>query len=116
MSIRNAIAAFLAPPAQDGAQTDKRNEISSTFFGSKRFVLVIALVAFIYLTYSVLNIELIKVVANVAIFYIIGESLTNLATTIMNGLIKLHEVKTDVEYEKLAAQQTLQKPAAPAAP
>lgn len=107
MSLTSRIAAFFndsSKPSPEAAQTDPRNAISSSFFGSKRFVLVIALIAFIYLTYSILNLELLKIVSHVAMVYIICESLTKLAETIMNGLIKVHEVKTDVEYEKLASK------------
>lgn len=103
MSFGSAISEFFNPKVND-AQTDTRNEIKSTFFGSKRFVLVIAFVAFIFLTYQLLNIEIIRMLSYVAMTYIIGESLSHVATTIMNGLIKIHEVKTDVDHSKMALE------------
>jgi hypothetical protein len=113
MSLSSAIQAFFAKPSTEVAATDKRNEIASSFFGSKRFVLIIALVAFVYLTYSVLNLDLIKVVANVAIVYLICETVSNLALTISNAIIKLHEVKLDIEYSKLPLQGIAQGPVGP---
>jgi len=95
MSITNALNALFAKPQAEPPATDKRNEITSSFFGSKRFILIIALIAFVYLTYTVLNIELIKLVANVAIVYIICETVSHLALTVCNAIIKLHEVKAD---------------------
>ena len=112
MSLRSALSALVASKSDTDLQTDKRNELVSTFFGSKRFILVIALVAFVYLTYQLLNIEIIKLVANVAIVYIIGESLSNVATTVMNGMIKLAEIKTDVDHERMAHEKALRVSAA----
>lgn len=107
MSFAAAFQALFTKPAAELAATDKRNEIKNSFFGSKRFVLIIALVAFVYLTYSVLNLDLIKVVANVAIVYLICETVSNLAVTACNAIIKLHEVKLDIEYDKLPVQPTV---------
>ena len=111
MSLRSALSALVTPKSDADLQTDKRNELVSTFFGSKRFILIIAFIAFIYLTYQLLNIELIKIVANVAIIYVIGESLSNVATTIMNGLIKLAEIKTDVDHERMAHEKAARESA-----
>jgi hypothetical protein len=101
MSFSNAFKALFEKPAGELAATDKRNEVKNSFFGSKRFILIIALIAFIYLTYTVLNLDLIKVIANVAIVYIICETVSSLAITVGNIIIKLHEVKLDIEYNKL---------------
>ncbi|MFA6132552.1 MAG: hypothetical protein WC869_00895 [Phycisphaerae bacterium] len=100
-SMFHSIAGWFEKAPAEEAATDARNALKTTFFSSKRFVLIIALVAFIYLTYSVLNLEILKLVGNVAIVYIICETLSNLAVTIGNIVIKLHEVKLDIEYEKL---------------
>lgn len=113
MSVADAFQALFKKPAAELAATDKRNEIASSFFGSKRFVLIIALVAFVYLTYTVLNLDLIKVVANVAIVYIICETVSHLALTICNAIIKLHEVKLDIEYDKLPQCGIAQGPIGP---
>lgn len=87
MNISNALKALFESP------TNAKKELSTSFFGSKRFILIIALVAFVYLTYSVLNLELIKVVANVAIVYIICETVSNLAVTVGNVVLRVHETK-----------------------
>ena len=91
-------------PNAEAPQTDKRNELKSSFFGSKRFILMIAFAAFIFVTYELLNIEILKLVAEVAMVYLVCETLSNVATTVMNGLIKLHEIKTDVEHVRLAQE------------
>ena len=113
MSFADAFQALFKKPAAELAATDKRNEVKNSFFGSKRFILIIALIAFVYLTYSVLNLELIKLVANVAIVYIICETVSHLAVTIGNIIIKLHEVKLDIEYDKLPLQGIAQGPVGP---
>lgn len=101
MSIRSVLATILSPPTPDAAQTDKRNEVSTGFFSSKRFLLVIAFGVLVAL--NMLPAALFHDVTLVLMTYIIGESLTNAFTVAMNGWIKVHEVKTDIAYEQLAA-------------
>lgn len=99
MSIRTALANVFNPSTTEVAATDKRNEVTTSFFSSKRLLIVIAFGVLLVL--NLLPVALFHDIALVVIAYIVGESLTKSVTLFVNGWIKVHEVKTDIEYEKL---------------
>ncbi len=98
MSLRSAIANLFAQPA-DLPQTDKRNEVTTSFFSSKRFLIVIAFGVLLVL--NMLPAALFHDVALVIIAYILGETVTKSVTVFVNGWIKVREVNTDIDYERL---------------
>lgn len=92
MSLRSAVAEFFNPNTES-AVTDKRNEVTNPLFASKRFLVVLAFGA-LALVLPV-GAEVLRVLGNVAIAYVIGESVTKTTTVFVNGWIKAQEIKAD---------------------
>lgn len=103
MSIRSALATILNPPSPELPQTDKRNEVPTSFFSSKRFLIIIAFGVLLVL--NMLPVALFHDVALVVIAYLVCETITKSVTQFVNGWIKVHEVDTDIDYEKLEASK-----------
>jgi hypothetical protein len=118
MNFGSAFNALFAKPSVEAAVTDVRNEIKASFFGSKRFVLLLAAVAFFYLTYAILSLVMLEIVAGLVGLYMICETASNITLTKWNGMIKMQEVANDVEYARIAAAEKAGQviPGAPGAP
>ncbi len=101
MSIRSALAQIINPttPTAELPQTDKRNEVATSFFSSKRFLIIIAFGALLVL--NMLPTALFHDVTLVTIAYLVCETITKTMTLFVNGWIKVREVNTDIDYEKL---------------
>lgn len=89
------VADYFKSAPVDPAATDPRNQISSPLLASKRFILVLAFVALLYVAHEVFTVETLKILRDVVITYIICETVTKLATLVLNGVTKWHEVKAD---------------------
>lgn len=98
MNIAEAYRALTATTAE-AAATDKRNELKSSFWGSKRFLLVLALGALIVL--NLVPLQIFHDLSLILVAYLIGESAVSGITAWGNTRIKLKEIELDLEYTKL---------------
>lgn len=103
MSFKSLLKGWLdSSDAPEAPATDSRNAITSSLFASKRLWIVIAFAGLAwYALKGVLDHDNLKLITIGVVTYLICETVSKTAEVIMNGLIKIHEVKTDIEYEKL---------------
>jgi hypothetical protein len=115
MNITSAVSALLNQRAEPPA-TDNRNSVSTPFFGSKRFIVVAAVIG-IAVFWPSATLELVSKIVELVVVYVAGESAVRLGGVLTNGWIKVTELKVATpcvpgNCPYVAAAKSSAKPAA----
>jgi hypothetical protein len=102
MNLSALSAVFSKPTDGSTAATDPRNAIpESNLFTSKRFLTTAACVVGLYFIGHTLPGAVLTVARDIVIVYLITEAVAKAVTVASNAWIRTHEVKADVEFEKM---------------